>query len=136
MVLRKLYYFRDQQGLEVDFLFPSRHGELWMVECNAAKTVQPTMAGPLLSLQRPRSRPGGRLLVVHRSSAGAPATQGLAPGVQAVEVRALMNLLAGGAGPALRSEVHYRGGAAHFVGTSGAETTYWGQGGLLCDGRR
>jgi predicted AAA+ superfamily ATPase len=42
---RELYYFRDQQGLEVDFLFPAHGGGLWMVECKASRTVQPAMRG-------------------------------------------------------------------------------------------
>src|SRR6202165_4924562 len=48
---KELYHFRDQQGLEVDFLFPSGHGGLWMVECKASKTVHPAMAGSLASLR-------------------------------------------------------------------------------------
>jgi predicted AAA+ superfamily ATPase len=49
---KELYHFRDQQGIEVDFLFPSGQGGLWMVECKAFRTVQPSMAGPLGSLRR------------------------------------------------------------------------------------
>src|SRR5450432_2810948 len=44
---KELYHFRDQQGLEVDFLFPDGRGGVWMVECKASKTVQPAMAGPM-----------------------------------------------------------------------------------------
>src|SRR5271169_1039669 len=33
---KELYYFRDQQGLEVDFLFPDGRGGLWMAECKAS----------------------------------------------------------------------------------------------------
>jgi len=29
--LKELYHFRDQQGLEVDFLFPPDGGGLWTV---------------------------------------------------------------------------------------------------------
>ncbi|MCC6859563.1 MAG: DUF4143 domain-containing protein, partial [Bryobacterales bacterium] len=50
--LKELYHFRDQQGLEVDFLFPPDGGGLWMVECKASMTAQPGMAGPLQSLRR------------------------------------------------------------------------------------
>lgn len=92
---KELYYFRDQQGLEVDFLLPRRDRKLWMIECKAAKTVQPAMARPLLSLGRAMSRPAGRLMVVHRASATAPATRVLAPGVEALDIRGLVNALAG-----------------------------------------
>jgi predicted AAA+ superfamily ATPase len=92
---KELYYFRDQQGLEVDFLLPRRDRKLWMIECKAAKIVQPAMARPLLSLGRAMSRPAGRLMVVHRASATAPATRVLAPGVEALDIRGLVNALAG-----------------------------------------
>ena len=48
---RELYYFRDEQGLEVDFLLPGRGGAISFVECQAGRTVTPAMAG---SMQRPR----------------------------------------------------------------------------------
>jgi len=79
----------------VDFLVPRRGGKLWMIECKAARTVQPAMGRPLLSLKRSMSRPPGRLLVVHRGSAGAPAMRALAPGVEALDVRVLGSALAG-----------------------------------------
>ena len=66
---KELYHFRDQQGLEVDFLFPAGDGSLWMVECKASKTVRPAMAGPLVSLRGSMGeRRPGRMTVVHRAS--------------------------------------------------------------------
>ena len=38
---KELYYFRDQQGLEVDFLLPKPNAGLWLIECKAGKTVRP-----------------------------------------------------------------------------------------------
>jgi len=38
---KELYYFRDQQSLDVDFLVPRRNAELWLVEAKSAKTVRP-----------------------------------------------------------------------------------------------
>jgi hypothetical protein len=90
---KELYYFRDQQGLEVDFLVPRRHRELWMIECKAAKTVQPAAAGPLLSLAGAMSRSAGRLTLVHRASATAPSTHALAPGVEALDIREFVDAL-------------------------------------------
>ncbi|MEK7406286.1 MAG: ATP-binding protein [Acidobacteriota bacterium] len=90
---KELYYFRDQQGLEVDFLLPRRDGELWMIECKAAKTVQPAMAAPLLSLRRAMSRPAGRLLVVHRAAETAPTMHALALGVEAIDPHGLVKLV-------------------------------------------
>jgi hypothetical protein len=94
---KELYHFRDQQGLEVDFLFPSGQGGLWMVECKASKTVHPAMAGPLGSLRRAIGGGGDRAAVrssvVHRASATAPPTRALAPGIEALDVRALVDEL-------------------------------------------
>ena len=84
---KELYHFRDQQGLEVDFLFPNAHGDVWMVECKASRTVLPAMAGPMESLRRAMGdRPPGRVTVVHRASSSAPATNALAPGIEALVV--------------------------------------------------
>jgi hypothetical protein len=66
-----------------------------MIECKAAKTVQPAMARPLLSLKRSMIRPPGRLLVVHRGSASGPSMQALTPGVEALDVQGFVMALAG-----------------------------------------
>jgi len=58
---KELYYFRDQQGLEVDFLVPRPNAGLWLIESKAGKTVHPAMAAPLLSLQRAL----GKLSLIH-----------------------------------------------------------------------
>lgn len=93
---KELYHFRDQQGLEVDFLFPARDGALWMVECKASKTVLPAMAGPLASLRRSI---GGhapvRMTVVHRTSTTAQPSRGVAPGIEALDVPAFVEALGG-----------------------------------------
>ena len=47
---RELYYFRDEQGLEVDFLVPGRGGAVALVECKAGRTVTPAMAAPMQRL--------------------------------------------------------------------------------------
>ena len=69
---KELYHFRDQQGLEVDFLFPHPHGGVWMVECKASKTPLPAMAGPMDALRRAMgARPPAR----SRSSIESPLTR-------------------------------------------------------------
>jgi hypothetical protein len=47
---RELFHFRDQQGLEVDFLIPGKQGSVTLVEVKATRTVKPAMAEPLLRL--------------------------------------------------------------------------------------
>src|SRR5467141_4921787 len=83
---KELYYFRDQQGLEVDFLVPRPNAGLWLVECKAGKTVRPAMAAPLLSLRRALGKRSKRLIIVHRKSHSAPATAAIASGVEAIDL--------------------------------------------------
>jgi predicted AAA+ superfamily ATPase len=93
---KELYHFRDQQGLEVDFLFPSGHGGLWMVECKASKTVLPAMAGSLGSLRRAVGDAAPvRVTVVHRASTTAPPSRVLAPGVDALPLQEFVDALRG-----------------------------------------
>lgn len=95
---RELYYFRDEQGLEVDFLIPGRAGALTLVECKAGKTVTPAMATPMLRLastlrkKRPSSLPLNMILV-HRPAKTEAAGTTVAPGVQALPYHAFLNAL-------------------------------------------
>jgi len=86
---RELYYFRDQQGLEVDFVVPWRGGGLRLIEAKASRTVTPSMAGPMRRLAEAWSRKAGahggiEMIVVHRPARTGTASQALAPGVRAV----------------------------------------------------
>src|SRR5438270_720770 len=83
---KELYYFRDQQGLEVDFLIPRPNAGLWLIECKAGKTVRSAMAAPLLSLRRALGKRSKRLIIVHRKSHSAPATAAIASGVEAIDL--------------------------------------------------
>ncbi len=81
---KELYYFRDQQGLEIDFVLPQPNARFWLIEAKASKTVQPAMAGPILSLRRVAGERATRCLVVHRMPRGGSEFTGLAPGVEAL----------------------------------------------------
>jgi predicted AAA+ superfamily ATPase len=85
-IRRELYYFRDQQGLEVDFLVPRPNAKLWLVEAKSSKTVRPPMASPLTSLQRALKKRAGRLIVVHRKSRLQTPTVAIASGVEALDL--------------------------------------------------
>ena len=85
---RELYYFRDQQGLEVDFVVPGKGGALRLVEAKAARTVSPNDAASMQRLAATwKKRPGrkGRVeqVLVHRPARTAVASRAVAPGVQA-----------------------------------------------------
>ena len=86
---RELYYFRDQQGLEVDFLVPGKGGGLRLVEAKAARTVTPGDVAPMQRLAAAwSSRPGARgrveQVLVHRPARAGAASRAIAPGVQAL----------------------------------------------------
>jgi len=81
---KELYYFRDQQGLEVDFLVPQANARFWSVEAKASKTVQPSMAAPMLVLGRSAGNRSARRMVVYRKPQGDGAFTALAQGVQAL----------------------------------------------------
>ena len=85
---RELYYFRDEQGLEVDFLVPGPGGAVSLVECKASRTVTPAMALPMQRLAEAlrKKRPRGTAInmhLVHQSPKNPVATHAVAPGVRA-----------------------------------------------------
>ena len=84
----ELYYFRDQQGLEVDFIVPQRSGSVALGECKAARTVTPAMAAPMQRLAEAlkKKRPRGihvEMSLVHESPKTPIATRAVAAGVRA-----------------------------------------------------
>jgi len=88
---RELYYFRDQQGLEVDFVVPGKGGVVKFVEAKASRTVTPRDAAPMQRLAAAWRRPGApaklELLLVHRSPRATVSSRAIAPGVQALPWR-------------------------------------------------
>lgn len=88
---RELYYFRDHQGLEVDFVVSSG-AQLTLIEAKASRTLTPAMAQPLLRLSAAvRSPRTARAFLVSPSP---PAeTAAIAPGVTAVSVAELLDRL-------------------------------------------
>ena len=88
----ELYFFRDEQGLEVDFLLPRRDGSVALIECKAARTVTPAMAAPMQRLAEAlkKKRPRGiraEMSLVYQSPKTPVATQAVAAGVRAWDWR-------------------------------------------------
>lgn len=86
---KELYYVRDQQGLEVDFIAPVKGGGVRLIEAKASRTVTPDAARPIERLAAAWQGQSGRQtiverLVVHRAPRVATRSHALAPGVQAV----------------------------------------------------
>lgn len=83
---RELYYFRDQQGLEIDFVTPGPAGALRLIEAKASATVTPAMAIPMQRIAeawRKKTRRGAiEMYLVHQPSSQG-ASRAVAPGVSA-----------------------------------------------------
>jgi uncharacterized protein len=90
---KEVYHFRDERGLEVDFVIPAGHRRLLLVEAKASRTARPGMAEPLDRLARSMSRYGIERLVVHRPTREAETLEALWPGVSAVGIEGLLKRL-------------------------------------------
>ena len=90
---RELYYFRDQRGLEVDFLVPGGRERLVLLEAKASRTVYPEAARSLLALAASAGRRKADCIVVHAAEKGVPAGTALAPGARAMSVAAMLQAL-------------------------------------------
>lgn len=90
---RELYYFRDQQGLEVDFVVPLRGRDLLLIEAKASRTVGPDMAGGLLSLVRSVRGRRAEAVLVHRGPRAGLDSTALRPGVRALTLPETLALL-------------------------------------------
>jgi predicted AAA+ superfamily ATPase len=87
---RALYFFRDEQGLEVDFVVPRGGGRLALVEAKATRTAMPVDADPMMRLARAMPKRDVDAFVVHRRRADDPAPS-LRPGVRAVGIGELLD---------------------------------------------
>ncbi len=83
---REIYWFRDQQGLEVDFVVPETAARLLLIEAKATRTPRPEDAEPIARLGRAVGERTVRGLVVHR---GAGRETALRPGTAAMPLAEL-----------------------------------------------
>jgi uncharacterized protein len=90
---RSLYFFRDQQGLEVDFVVPVGDRGLSLIEAKASRTVNPGMAASLCQLAKNTDRYQTAGYVVHRPGKTSPTTSALHQGVKAIAVEDLHSAL-------------------------------------------
>lgn len=89
---REIYHFRDEQGLEVDFVTPGPRGSLTFVECKAGRTVTPAMAAPMQRLRDAvtrtrRKHTAVNMRLVHQTLKAPDRTSAVAPGVRALPWR-------------------------------------------------
>lgn len=85
---REIYYFRDQQGLEVDFIIPTGGGKLFIAEAKAVRSVKPAMADSLKKLSRAISRYKTENCVVYLNAPKKSKKEftTLSPGIKAIPV--------------------------------------------------
>ena len=86
----EIYYFRDQQGLEVDFVVPLKSQRLALVEAKATRTPTPAMAQPLRRLSSAITGHPTTAMLVHDGSERPVAGGALAPHVAAVTLSGLL----------------------------------------------
>ncbi|MBK7975388.1 MAG: ATP-binding protein [Deltaproteobacteria bacterium] len=99
----ELYYFRDQQGLEVDFLVPNRSGRLALIEAKGSRTPSPQMAEPLARLARAVKSYDTDRWVVYPGSPDPTSGTVLSPGASALTLEAALGRLGLG-GSAMRRQ--------------------------------
>jgi predicted AAA+ superfamily ATPase len=90
---RQLYYFRDQQGLEVDFLVPGGDHKLILLEAKASRTVWPEIAEPLSRLSKVVSNYEVDRFLIYRPSKGKESISALRPGIKALSIEKLLSAL-------------------------------------------
>ncbi|HEY3353253.1 MAG TPA: ATP-binding protein [Polyangia bacterium] len=83
---RELYFFRDQQGLEVDFLAPAPGAGMYLIEAKWTKTITPAMAVPLQRLAAAMKSRRPQAVIVHRAARAGASPRTVAPGVRALAV--------------------------------------------------
>jgi uncharacterized protein len=88
----ELYFFRDQQGLEVDFLVPQGPRQLALIETKSSATLTPAMGRAVAQLAAATKAYKTYGYVVHPGG-GTDAGRALAPSVAAVTVSELLSNL-------------------------------------------
>lgn len=90
---RQLYYFRDQQGLEVDFLVPAGEQKLVLLEAKASRTVLPETAESLSRLSKVVPNYDVKSFLIYRPSKGKEPIFTLRPGIKAFSIEKLLSVL-------------------------------------------
>ncbi len=81
---KALYFFRDRQGLEVDFILDLGKGRLALIEAKATRTPTPQAAGPMIRLAASIDRYKTAKYVVHLPAKEESPYTTLSPGVRAL----------------------------------------------------
>jgi len=90
---REVYFFRDQRGLEVDFLVPLGGDRLALVEAKASTSVRPETGNSVAALKASARGYKTHGFVVHRPRASDEPLRALRPGIRAVPLEELLAFL-------------------------------------------
>lgn len=90
---KDLYFFRDRQGLEVDFLVPKKGGRLSLIEVKATRTVRPEAAEALARLGKAIRGYSVEKVLVHLPARTGPSVSFVRPGVRAMTYRDIPGLI-------------------------------------------
>lgn len=89
---REIYYFREQQGFEVDFIVPSGASQLILLEAKASRTLTPPVASSLLKFQSFAKNYKTSAFIVHPDPEE-EIFSGLGQGVRALPLSGLSKIL-------------------------------------------
>jgi predicted AAA+ superfamily ATPase len=84
---RALYYFRDEQGLEVDFVIPQGNKRLLLIEAKSSRTVTASEGASLSRLAQSIKNYDVTSIVVHRPTADDPRFSTLSKSIRAVSLK-------------------------------------------------
>lgn len=106
----EVYYFRDEQGLEVDLVIPVSGAEVSLIECKSSATVNPSMSLPMRKLAKQFGAEGLRVQcqLVYSPQCGASRAPTVGADVAALslgEFVARQNVLLGCVGSAQKDGV-------------------------------
>jgi len=90
---KDLYFFRDREGLEVDFLVPKKGGRLALIEAKATRTVRPEAVEAMARLAKNVTRMSVESYLVHLPSATGPSFAAVRPGVKALSFRDVSDIV-------------------------------------------
>ena len=90
---REVYFFRDQRGLEVDFLVPMGGNRLAMIQVKASVSLRPEDAKAVAALMAATRVHEAHGFVVHLPRASGPPLRALRPGVRALPLDELLAAL-------------------------------------------
>jgi hypothetical protein len=88
-------FFRDRQGLEVDFLVPKKGGGLALIEAKATRTVRSDSADSLRRLQNAASAYSVKAFLVHLPAADGPSFASVHPGARAITCHGIPRMVLG-----------------------------------------